>query len=152
MGLLSLTACFTSSADTTPFLSNVRAFKSYFSNMCNRAAYCIMDYRIFLTSTHNGGDLNHASLYLYAHCIDFQLTFTSAAADLNDLHVLDPVALVWSKPVTSGVPPSPRDGLGFTSLDGRLYAFAGGYYDRIIFEGKSKLTSPPFNIDFLSEF
>jgi hypothetical protein len=63
--------------------------------------------------------------------------FAAYAADLNDLHVLDPETLAWSTPEVSGVAPSPRDGLGFASTSGRLYVFGGGYYDRIEFWGTS---------------
>jgi hypothetical protein len=64
------------------------------------------------------------------------------AASLNDLHVFDPVAQAWSSPNTSGVPPSPRDGLGFDSAAGKLYAFGGGYMGVFQYSGALSRPSP----------
>ena len=58
------------------------------------------------------------------------------AADLNDLYAFDPGTLTWTAPLTSGVPPTPRDGVGFASVEGNLYVFGGGYYDFVAFSGE----------------
>lgn len=45
---------------------------------------------------------------------------------LNDLHVLDTIQMIWSKPeLTSGMPPQPRAGMSLTHIRGVLYLFGG---------------------------
>eukprot|EP00961_Rhodomonas_salina_P271963 3674920-Rhodomonas_salina.3 len=44
----------------------------------------------------------------------------------NDLHVLDPTSMTWTKlDSASGVPPDPRTAAGFAASEGKVYVYGG---------------------------
>jgi len=51
----------------------------------------------------------------------------TCAGGLNDLFVLDPLNLEWRDltNIATGAFPSPRAGLGMTSVPGRIFVFGG---------------------------
>ncbi|KAG0494736.1 hypothetical protein HPP92_005730 [Vanilla planifolia] len=51
--------------------------------------------------------------------------YAGDACQTNDVHVLDAVKQIWSKPMMKGEPPSPRDSHSCTTVGRRLFVFGG---------------------------
>ena len=55
------------------------------------------------------------------------LRFPGVAGLLNDFYMYEPANITWTdlSVAVSGIPPSPRDGLGFTFAGGKIYVHGG---------------------------
>jgi hypothetical protein len=50
------------------------------------------------------------------------------AVNVNNMHMFDPMELKWSEITQTnllGLPPTPRHGCGFASVNGAIYVFGG---------------------------